>query len=234
MLLIENVSKVLGDKHVLRNVSLAVKKGESLSIVGPNGAGKSTFFKCIVGLLQQDSGEIILAGERIKKNSASTKRKIGFLGHESFLYNSMTPVENLHFFGKLYKVKNIAAKTEELLKTVGLYTFRDIPIRSFSRGMMQRLAIARVLLAEPDILLLDEPHTGLDQEAVSLLNQIIKKKQSEGTSVLLISHDFEQVVALSERIAVLHKGRIIAEAEKGAVHDLQQFKLWYEMTVNPL
>jgi heme exporter protein A len=232
MLELRNMTKLLGDKLVLRNITLTLKKGEILAVIGPNGAGKSTFFKCTVGLLQPTSGDILLNGKIVKKNSAEIKQKIGFLGHESFLYNNLSPLENLKFYGKLYKVKELDRKANELLKEVGLFLFRDMPIRSFSRGMMQRLAIARVLLPDPDILMLDEPHTGLDQEAVALLNQIIKQKRVNGTSILIISHDFEQVHALADRVAVLKKGKIISTRQLNTKISLQEMKQWYETEVS--
>lgn len=232
MLEIKNLTKILGDKLILRNVSLTLGKGEILAVVGPNGAGKSTFFKCTVGLLQPSGGEIILDGNLVKKKSAIARKKIGFLGHESFLYNNLSPLENLQFYGKLYKVKNLEERMKELLKEVGLYLFKDVPIRSFSRGMMQRLAIARVLLAEPDILMLDEPHTGLDQEAVQLLNRIIIDKKNSGTSILIISHDFEQVHKLADRVAVLKKGKIVDTRTLAESMDLYEMKEWYEKVVS--
>lgn len=231
MLELKKINKMIGDKLILRNISLSLNEGETLAVVGPNGAGKSTFFKCTVGLLQPSGGEIILDGEVINKKSAAIKQKIGFLGHESFLYNNLTPLENLRFYGKLYKVKDIDRKSTELLKEVGLYLFRDVPIRSFSRGMIQRLAIARVLLAEPKILMLDEPHTGLDQEAVALLNRIIKEKQQAGTSILIISHDFEQVHTLADRVAILKKGIIIDTIQLNGGMGLAEMKNWYEKVV---
>ncbi|PLR98211.1 heme ABC exporter ATP-binding protein CcmA [Bacillus sp. T33-2] len=231
MLELKSLTKVLGDKLILRNVTLSLERGETLAVIGPNGAGKSTFFKCTVGLLQPTSGEILLDGEQVKKNSPAVKQKIGFLGHESFLYNTLTPMENLKFYGKLYKIKEIDRKANELLKEVGLHLFRDMPIRSFSRGMMQRLAIARVLLAEPEILMLDEPHTGLDQDAVALLNRIIKEKQLSGTSILIISHDFEQVYALADRVAILSKGKIAGTMDLNPDVGLDVMRQWYEKAV---
>lgn len=232
MLEIKNLTKILGDKLILRNVNLSLHQGEILAVVGPNGAGKSTFFKCTVGLMQPSGGEIILKGEEVKKKSVEARKKIGFLGHESFLYSNLTPVENLEFYGKLYKVKQLKEKINALLKEVGLNLFRDIPIRSFSRGMIQRLSIARVMLADPEILMLDEPHTGLDQDAVALLNKIILDKKHGGTSILIISHDFEQVHKLADRVAILKKGKIVENADINEDMDLLTMKAWYEKVVS--
>lgn len=231
MLELKNLTKILGDKVILRSVSLSLDRGESLAVVGPNGAGKSTFFKCTVGLLQPTSGEVYLDGELISKNSMSVKQKIGFLGHETYLYSTLTPLENLKFYGKLYKIKEADKKAAELLKEVGLHLFRDMPVRSFSRGMVQRLSIARVLLAEPEILMLDEPHTGLDVEAAYLLNSILKEKQRKGTAILMISHDFEQVQELADRVAVLSKGKIADTMTIGKSSNLEALKEWYGKAV---
>ncbi|WP_102274194.1 heme ABC exporter ATP-binding protein CcmA [Cytobacillus massiliigabonensis] len=232
MLELKDITKVIGDKLILRNFSLTLVPGESVAVIGPNGAGKSTFFKLAAGLMQPTSGEIFLNGEQIKKKTHLLKKRIGYLGHESFLYNALTPLENLQFYGKLYKVKNVEEKGLELLKSVGLHYFKDIPIRSFSRGMIQRLAIARVLLAEPEYLLLDEPHTGLDQEAVSLLNQLIKERQKQGISILLISHDFEQVINVCDRVLILNKGRVVSDKNIDSQLELISFKKWYEAAVS--
>ncbi|MED3549003.1 heme ABC exporter ATP-binding protein CcmA [Cytobacillus praedii] len=232
MLELKEITKIIGDKIILRNFSLALAPGESVAVIGPNGAGKSTFFKLAAGLMQPTSGEILLNGEQIKKKTHLLKKRIGYLGHESFLYSALTPLENLRFYGKLYKVKNIEEKGMELLKAVGLHYFKDIPIQSFSRGMIQRLAIARVLLAEPDFLLLDEPHTGLDQEAVSLLNLLIKERQESGIAILLISHDFEQVIKVCERVLILNKGRVIEDKSIDHQRGLMPFKNWYEAAVS--
>lgn len=232
MLEIKNLTKVLGDNLILKNITLTLEKGEVLAVIGPNGAGKSTFFKCTVGLLKPSDGEIILDGKVVKKNSNVFKKKLGFLGHDSFLYNNLTPVENLKFYGKLHKVKDLEQRVNALLKEVGLFLFKDTPIRSFSRGMIQRLAIARVLLPEPEILMLDEPHTGLDQAAVSLLNKIILEKKQAGTSILLISHDFEQVEALADRAAILMKGKIADTVKLDKSTDIDNIKRWYEKVVS--
>lgn len=232
MLELKNITKIIGDKIILRNFSLSVGAGESLAIIGPNGAGKSTFFKIAAGLMQPTSGDIVLNGEQIRKKSMLLKQYIGYLGHESFLYNSLTPTENLLFYAKLHKVKNKEEKVNEILRTIGLHYFKDIPIRSFSRGMMQRLAIGRVLLAEPNVLLLDEPHTGLDQEAIGLLNNLIKEKQNQGVAILIISHDFEQVMSVCDRAIVLNKGKVVDNQKIEKQADSKGLSKWYEEAVS--
>lgn len=227
MLEIKNVTKILGDRPILRNLFLTMEKGETLAIVGPNGAGKSTLFKCIAGLMKPNNGEIILHGKDICKKKETGKGKIGYLGHKSFLYDGLTSVENLRFYGKLYKVPQLDEKIQVLLKRTGLTLFQDMPIRSFSRGMLQKLAIAKVLLTDPDLLLLDEPHTGLDQNAICLLNSLLAERKKNGASILIISHDLEQVLSLADRAAVLRKGSIEETIELNGKIDLPTMKEWY-------
>lgn len=231
MLQMQNVTKIFSNKPVLRNLSMTVAPGEIVAFLGPNGAGKSTAFKCIVGLMKPTNGKILVNGETAKQNPIKYKQQIGYLGHESFLYEAFSPIENLTFYGKLYRTSNLEETVISLLKKVGLYRFRDIRIDSFSRGMMQRLAIARMLLSEPDILLLDEPHTGLDQGAITLLNEIVKEKQAEGKAIILISHDFEQVLTLCDRAVVLSRGKIAAET-KITDQSLLTLRNWYAEAVD--
>lgn len=231
MLELRNVTKTFSEKPILKNLNLHVAPGEAVALVGPNGAGKSTAFKCITGLMKPTNGKIIVAGTTVKKNSVHLKRKVGYLGHESFLYGAFSPVENLTFYGKLYKTPQLEQTITTLLKRVGLYRFRHMQVASFSRGMVQRLAIARMFLGNPDLLLLDEPHTGLDQGAISLLNRLIKEQQMDGKSLILITHDFEQILSLCNRAVILYKGKIVADA-KMDTQDLVSLRRWYTEAVN--
>lgn len=203
--------KTIGDKMILRGINLSIKKGESVAIVGPNGAGKSTVLKIIAGLTKATSGDIIIDGMDFKKDSYEMKKKIGFLAHNSFLYDHLTPLENLKFFGKLYRVPNVEEKAKQLINEVGLGFFIHDPIRSFSRGMLQRIAIARAIIHDPEILLFDEPHTGLDQEAIKLLNDVILKMKANGSTVIMVTHDFQQAVQTCDRVIIFRNGKIVAD-----------------------
>ncbi len=203
--------KTIGDKMILRGINLSIKKGESVAIVGPNGAGKSTVLKIIAGLTKATSGDIIIDGMDFKKDSYEMKKKIGFLAHNSFLYDHLTPLENLKFFGKLYRVPNVEEKVKQLINEVGLGFFIHDPIRSFSRGMLQRIAIARAIIHDPEILLFDEPHTGLDQEAIKLLNDVILKMKANGSTVIMVTHDFQQAVQTCDRVIIFRNGKIVAD-----------------------
>ncbi len=203
--------KTIGDKMILRGINLSIKKGESVAILGPNGAGKSTILKIIAGLIKATSGEVFIDGKSLKKDSYEIKQKIGFLAHNSFLYDHLTPLENLKFFGKLYGVKDVEAKAKQLVDEVGLSFFLHDPVRSFSRGMLQRIAIARAIIHDPEILLFDEPHTGLDQQAIKLLNEVILKMKANGSTVIIVTHDFQQAVQTCERVIIFRNGKLVED-----------------------
>lgn len=203
--------KTIGDKMILRGINLSIKKGETVAILGPNGAGKSTILKIIAGLIKATSGEVIIDGKNFKKDSYEIKRKIGFLSHNSFLYDHLTPLENLKFFGKLYGVQDVEKKAKQLVNEVGLSFFIHDPVRSFSRGMLQRIAIARAIIHDPEILLFDEPHTGLDQHAIKLLNDVILKMKANGSTIIMVTHDFHQAVQTCDRVIIFKNGRLIED-----------------------
>ncbi|OIJ16237.1 heme ABC exporter, ATP-binding protein CcmA [Anaerobacillus arseniciselenatis] len=205
--------KTIGDKMILRGINLSIKKGETVAILGPNGAGKSTVLKILGGLIKASSGEVKVNGLDLKKDSYDVKRKIGFLAHNSFLYDHLTPLENLKFFGKLYGVENVEERAKQLIDEVGLSFFTHDPVRSFSRGMMQRIAIARAIIHQPEILLFDEPHTGLDQQAIKLLNDVILRMRDEGSTILMVTHDFQQAIETCDRFIIIKNGKIVDDLQ---------------------
>lgn len=193
---------------ILRGMSFTIHPGETVAILGPNGAGKSTWLKIAAGLMKTTEGELLIDGEPLKKDKYELQQMIGYLGHQSFLYDHFSPVENLKFFAKVYHLKKPGEKIDQLIEEVGLTFFKYEPVRSFSRGMLQRLAIARAILHDPKILLLDEPHTGLDQQAVEILNKVILRLKEKGVTVVMVTHDFPQVVKTCERVIVMKGGRV--------------------------
>ncbi|WNF37113.1 heme ABC exporter ATP-binding protein CcmA [Bacillaceae bacterium IKA-2] len=205
--------KTIGDKMILRGINLSIKKGETVAILGPNGAGKSTVLKILGGLIKPTSGEIKINGVDFKKDSYDSKRKIGFLAHNSFLYDHLTPLENLKFFGKLYGVVNIEERAKKLIDEVGLSVFTHDPVQSFSRGMIQRIAIARAIIHEPEILLFDEPHTGLDQQAIKILNNVINRMKQEKSTILMVTHDFGQAIETCDRFIIIKNGKVVGDLE---------------------
>jgi heme exporter protein A len=201
--------KRVGDKVILRGVNLSINKGQTVAILGPNGAGKSTILKVIATLIKPSNGEVLINNKEIKRHALEVKSLIGYLPHASLLYDHFTPLENLVLFGKLYGVKNVEKRAKELIEKVGLSFFLHEPVKSFSRGMIQRVAIARAIIHDPRILLLDEPHTGLDQQAIVILNKVILEMKAQGTTTVMVTHDFKQAAEICDRIIIVKNGKIV-------------------------
>lgn len=209
MIEIKRLTKQADSKLILRGIDLSIKKGETVAILGPNGAGKSTLLKVLATLIKPTSGAIKVNGMDLKKNRLEIKKILGYLPHSSLLYDHYSPLENLVFFGNLYGVKNAEKRAIELVKDVGLSFFLNEPVKNFSRGMIQRIAIARAIVHDPEILLLDEPHTGLDQGAISILNNVILSMKEKGTTTLMVTHDFKQAAEICDRIIIVKSGKIV-------------------------
>lgn len=203
-----HLAKRYGERHVLVDVNFALERGRCLALFGPNGAGKSTLLKLISLLVLPTDGELYIDGKRVGEQQAALRRRIGVLSHQSFLYEALSARENLVFYGQLYGLRNVGPHADALLEQVGLALFAGDPVRTFSRGMVQRLAIARALLHEPELLLLDEPYTGLDQSATTMLDQAVDRAKAAGTTLVLISHDFAEGLRAADRAAILHRGRL--------------------------
>ncbi|MBU8916393.1 ABC transporter ATP-binding protein [Bacillus sp. FJAT-29953] len=209
MIEIKKLTKQADNKLILRGVDLSIHKGETVGILGPNGAGKSTLLKVLASLIKPTSGMIKINGLDLKKDSLEIKKILGYLPHSSLLYDHYSPLENLVFFGNIYGVKNVEQKATELVKEVGLSFFLNEPVKNFSRGMIQRIAIARAIIHEPEVLLLDEPHTGLDQGAIAILNNVILSMKEKGTTTLMVTHDFKQAAEICDRIVIVKNGKIV-------------------------
>lgn len=208
MIEIKKLMKQADNKLILRGVDLLIKQGETVAILGPNGAGKSTLLKVLATLIKPTSGMVKINGMDLKKDHIEVKKLFGYLPHSSLLYDHYTPLENLIFFGNLYRVDNVEAKARELVKEVGLSFFINEPVKNFSRGMIQRIAIARAIIHDPKILLLDEPHTGLDQGAISILNNVVLSMKEKGATTLMVTHDFKQAAEICDRIIIVKNGKI--------------------------
>lgn len=209
MIEIKKLTKQADTKIILRGIDLSIKKGETVAILGPNGAGKSTLLKVIATLIKPTSGAVKINGLDLKKDSTKIRKLMGYLPHSSLLYDHYSPFENLVFFGNLYGVKGVEEKAIELVKRVGLSFFIKEPVKNFSRGMIQRTAIARAIIHDPELLLLDEPHTGLDQGAISILNEVIISMKNKGTTTLMVTHDFKQAAEICDRIIIIKNGKIV-------------------------
>jgi len=225
---IRQLTKLYGLSPVLRGVNLQVGRGEFVGLVGANGAGKTTLMRIVATLLSPTSGEVLLGGWPLPSHADKVRQHLGMVSHQSMVYGDLTAAENLRFFGELYGVKELQIRIPEILDQVGLKLRRDDYVRTFSRGMMQRLTIARATIHNPDVLLLDEPYTGLDQAASELLDGLLREQHGLGRTILMITHDLTHGLNLCERVAILHRGKIAAEVEATAVSPTEFLELYQE------
>ena len=212
MISLKNVTKKKGTRVVLDNISLQIGKGECVALVGPNGAGKTTLLKVVATLIRPDSGKLLIEGLDPSNSSHHLRIRelIGYLDHETMLYPDLCVDENLTFAGRMYFLKDHYTKgnIDHLLDKLKILHRKHDRVKSLSRGMKQKTSIARTLLHEPRVLLLDEPLTGLDREAVKVLGSILKSEKRKGKTILLASHKAEQLEELFDRIIYLRNGRI--------------------------
>lgn len=207
--------KSFGRNQVLKGVDLTISEGERYFLFGPNGAGKTTLVKVLSGLWKADAGEVLLFGETLANDPLAIRARIGVLSHDPYLYGELTAMENLEFFGQLYSVPKPTARAKELLKEIGLYGRAHDRVHTFSRGMKQRLGLARALLHDPDLVFLDEPYTGLDLGASAILERMVREKTEEGKAFLAITHDLGQGLEMATRAGILSGGKMAHEAEPG-------------------
>ncbi len=214
---VRGLTKAFGNHVALRGVNLSVGEGEFLTLFGPNGAGKTTLIRTIASLTRPTAGTVHVRSESLAKVSTSVRRHIGFISHNPLLYGDLTPDENLRFTARMYDLDSAESRIDALLRQVGLAARRRDPVRTFSRGMVQRLAIARAILHDPDILLLDEPYTGLDLQAADMLRALLETLAASNRTVILTTHNLEQGLEMCDRAAVLHRGKITWEGARSGL-----------------
>jgi heme exporter protein A len=205
---VRSLVKTFGLKPVLRGLNLHLEAGEFVALLGPNGAGKTTLLRILASLARPSLGEVRLAGHRLPGEAAAVRRILGVVSHQPLLYGDLTAEENLRFYARLYSLPEAKRRIDEILEMVGLDRRRRDRVREYSRGMQQRLAIGRAVLHDPLILLFDEPHTGLDQEASAMLDGVLRQVAGRGRTVLMTSHDLLRAADLASRIDVLSGGVI--------------------------
>lgn len=210
---VAEVTKRYGHHRALAGVSLELQAGSLCALLGPNGAGKSTLLGILSTLVRPTSGQVTYRqDDGHQPEHQELRQQIGVLAHSSFIYGELTGTENLDFYGRLYGLAHVARRARELLDDVGLDDkARERPARTYSRGMLQRLALARALLHDPRILLLDEPFTGLDRTGAQALARALAKAKNESRILLVITHDFESIAGLTDHILVLRRGKIVHE-----------------------
>jgi heme exporter protein A len=204
-----DVAKTYGHFPALRNISIEVPAGSFLTLFGANGAGKTTFLKIASTLARPSRGRLEIAGFDVVDAAEQVRRRIGLLSHNTYVYRDLSPIENLRFFARLYGVDPKSGELEDLLKAVGLERRAHDAVRTFSRGLLQRVGLARVMLHRPTVLLLDEPYTGLDARAVDILNGMLDEAVSEGRTVVLTTHDLELGLRAATRVDIMDRGKIV-------------------------
>ncbi len=217
MINIKNISKTFASKQALQDITFQIQKGQFVTLLGANGAGKTTLTRILATLTRPTKGTAQIAGHTINKEPLAVRRQIGVMSHFSFLYGDLSAEENLQFYGKMYAVPNLKNRIDELLHQVNLHTRRYDLVRTFSRGMQQRLSLARAILHYPDILLLDEPFAGLDVNAHQMLNDLLHNFIAHDSTVLLTTHDINYAVKNSHRLIIIKDGRVIADKSTASI-----------------
>jgi len=212
-----DLTKSFGHRAALKGVDLTVSAGESVTLVGPNGAGKTTLLRILATLTRPTSGAIRIAGLDPAKSGEQVRRRIGFLSHRTLLYDDLTAEQNLRFYARMYDLGDASTRIDGLLERVGLTARRNDLVRTFSRGMQQRLAVARAVLHRPQALLLDEPYAGLDPQATQMLTELLPALTEEGCAIILTAHNLAQGLALGERVVVLARGQVVHDRPRAEV-----------------
>lgn len=213
MIHVRDLVKAFGSRQALSGISLDVAPGDRVMLVGPNGAGKTTLLHILATLSRPTSGEVTIAGHDLRTSGAVVRRMLGYLSHESLLYEDLTAMQNLQFYARLRAdaAGGATARIETLLRCVGLWSRRDDLVRTFSRGMCQRLAVARAVLHRPKVLLLDEPYTSLDTDAAEVLTALLTSLAGDGCTMILTTHRPAEEGQIANRMVALDRGRIVAD-----------------------
>jgi len=209
----EHLTRRYGDAVALRDVSLSLAPGDCVALLGPNGAGKTTLIRVLATSLRPSQGALTVGGVDAVRQPARARSQLGLVGHQTLLYGDLTVHENLRLYGQLYGVPDLAARIAEVLHAAGLENRRDALVRTLSRGMQQRAAVARAILHHPRVLLLDEPETGLDDASQTGLRELLREWAADGRAVLVSSHRLEWVQEMANRAIVLREGQLVDELQ---------------------
>jgi heme exporter protein A len=211
---VESVWKFYGDFPALRDITFAIEPGQCLALLGRNGAGKTTLLKILAGLSRPARGRVTVFGK--DSRDQDTRARIGVLGHGIAVYDELSAIENLKLFARLYDLPNPVRSATEWLERTGLSNVQDALVREFSRGMRQRLAVARAFLHEPQVLLLDEPFTALDDRAIAVLQEVMRRALDDGRTVIMSTHQLREALELATHVALLNRGRLAHHGERTA------------------
>jgi heme exporter protein A len=231
MIEVRKLVKRFGLKTILRGLDFSVAPGEFVALLGPNGAGKTTFLRILSSLSRPSLGHVSIAGHTLPDKAADVRRVLGVVSHMPLLYGDLTAEENLRFYGRMYDVYALDERINEVLHLVGLESRRRDLVRTFSRGMQQRLAIGRAVIHDPEVMLFDEPYTGLDQDASTMLDDVLRNVAARGRTVVMTSHDLARAEELASRFDVLSRGVIAASCSRAELGETNNLLAFYKQAL---
>ena len=225
--------RTFGGLRAVDGVSFQLQPGELLTVFGPNGAGKTTLLRMLAGVMRPNSGHVRVAGAPADVASRDWRHRVGIVSHQSLLYGQLTTEENLRFYGRLFRLDDLKTRIPERLASMGLSDRTRTPVRELSRGLKQRVALARALLHDPEVVLLDEPYTGLDPHASAVLREQLTLLKDGRRTVVLVTHNLKQGLELSDRVAIQVQGRFSSVTDSASL-DLAGLEALYHAAVeNP-
>lgn len=202
-----NLTRAFGRQYAVKGLSFMLASGESLALFGPNGAGKTTLLRLLAGLLRPTSGQVTIGGSNVRTDSA-VRGRVGLISHQSMLYPALTALENVEFAARLHGVGEARAASMRSLETLGVAGRAGSYVRTLSRGMQQRVSIARALVHAPAILLLDEPYTGLDASGAVALTEVLQGLRRNGATMVLVTHNVDEGLAVASHVAIMLRGQL--------------------------
>ncbi|MCX6049893.1 MAG: heme ABC exporter ATP-binding protein CcmA [Chloroflexi bacterium] len=229
---VSNLYKRYGSKNVLKGVNLDVAEGQVMALLGPNGAGKTTLMRIVAGLARPNRGDVTLGGVSLGKAGTELRRYIGLVSHLPLLYDNLSGWENLAFFARMYDMQTPEPRIEAVLHAVDLWQRRRDAVRTYSRGMLQRLSIARAILHNPPVLLLDEPDTGLDQTSSQMLHSLIRQLGASNRAILLSTHNLDRALEWADSICLLRDGKIAYQASAATLTGASLRQLYAEASAS--
>jgi len=220
---VQRLTKSFGDRPVLRDLDLNLHLGEVFVLFGANGSGKTTLIRSLGTLAKADKGIIRIMGRDLRRRGAFLRRFIGVLTHQTFLYDELTGQENLRFYGQMFGLRNVNERIRSLTEKMGLQRVLDKRVGTLSHGMQKRLSIVRAVLHDPTILLLDEPESGLDEEALSLLGHLLSGEDKGKRAVIITTHNLGYGFGLADHVGILANGHIAYQQDRGSL-DMEAFR----------
>jgi heme exporter protein A len=227
---VQGLTKSFGERYALRGIDLQVSRGERLVIFGPNGAGKTTLVKILATLVKPSSGSVRLDGIDIRDKPAQIRHRISLVGHQTFLYDDLTIYENLKFYGRMYDVADLELKIREAIAWVQLESRLHDRVGTLSHGLQQRASIARAVLHNPSILLLDEPEVGLDPHASAVIRDVLSSINAGSRTVVMTTHNLERGLELGDRVVILDRGKVVYQAARDEISALDFRQVYDQYT----